>query len=89
MKRIIARESLMTHGTGGGSGIPKVPERVTLPAFGDALVLRAPPNETPQIGPCYRRRCSGPALGSSADGKGEKGIDGSLERAGASLHLCE
>ena len=30
-----------------------------------------------------------PGLGSSADGKGEKGIDGSLERAGAPLYLGE
>ena len=30
-----------------------------------------------------------PGLGSSADGKGEKGIDGSLERTGTLLHLGE
>ena len=30
-----------------------------------------------------------PGLGSFADGKGEKGIDGSLERAGTPLHLGE
>ena len=30
-----------------------------------------------------------PGLGSSADGKGEKGIDGSLERKGTLLYLGE
>ena len=30
-----------------------------------------------------------PGLGSSADGKGEKGIDGSLERTGTLLYLGE
>ena len=30
-----------------------------------------------------------PGLGSSVDGKGEEGIDGSLERAGTPLHLGE
>ena len=30
-----------------------------------------------------------PGLGSSADGKGKKGIDGSLERTGTPLHLGE
>jgi hypothetical protein len=30
-----------------------------------------------------------PGLGSFADGKGEKGIDRSLERAGTPLHLGE
>jgi hypothetical protein len=30
-----------------------------------------------------------PSLGSSSDGKGEKGIDRSLERAGTPLHLSE
>ena len=30
-----------------------------------------------------------PGLGSSADGKGEEGIDGSFERTGTPLHLGE
>jgi hypothetical protein len=30
-----------------------------------------------------------PGLGSSADGKGQKGIDGSLERTGTLLYLGE
>ena len=30
-----------------------------------------------------------PGLGSSADGQGEKGINGSLEREGTPLHLGE
>jgi hypothetical protein len=32
---------------------------------------------------------NGPGLGSSADGKGEKGIDRSLERTGTPMHLGE
>ena len=32
---------------------------------------------------------SEPGLGSSADGKGEEGIDGSFDRAGIPVHLGE
>ena len=46
----------------------------------------------PAAGRAFSGRCSvrmKPGPGSSVDGKGEKGIDGSLERAGTPLHLGE